>query len=84
MITYVFAIDPYNRIIEEDGEIYSETNVPAYLYSIGWRISDELWLNENNRLKRKKLASIFSQRNFFQYEQRLKYYEELRDGIFCI
>jgi len=84
MITYVYAIDPYNRIIEEDGEIYSETDVVGYLRNIGWIISENAWEKEENRWKRKRLANVFSQRNFFQYERRLRYYEELRDGIFSI
>ena len=84
MITYVFAIDSYNRIIKEDEHIYSETDVVGYMKSIGWTITEDAWANEENRWKRKRLASIFSERNFFRYEQRLRYYEELRDGIFPI
>ena len=84
MITYVFAIDPYNKIIEEDGQIYSETDAWGYLKSMGWIIDPDVWDDEKNTLRRKRLAHVFSQRNFFLYEQRLRYYEELRDGIFPI
>jgi hypothetical protein len=82
MITYIFQIDLYNRIVEKDGEIYSETNVVEHMNSMGWIINPYDWYGEKNRQKRNKLYSIFSQRNFFRYERRLKYYEELRDGIF--
>ena len=68
MITYWYQIDSWN----------------GHMKSMGWTISEKAWDKEENRWKRKKLSSIFSQRNFFQYERRLRYYEELRDGIFSI
>ena len=78
MITYIFAIDKYNKIIKyDDGTIQSVCDMFEHMKNMGWTLKYRDWEREDQRLAIKKLAHIFHARNFLFYERRLKKHGEM-------